>query len=73
MTRRDRTTEHLIKLVDFISDDPYLTPAQAMKKLRLDEQEFWALVDTLQAHVEAGRPIPRRRPKTTWRDILAYG
>ena len=63
----------LVELVDIISDDPYTTPEQVMEQMKLEPTEFWDLVDKLKAHIEAGRPVPRRRPKTTWRDVLAYG
>ena len=63
----------LVELVDIISDDPYITPEQVMEQMKLEPTEFWSLVDKLQTHIEAGRPLPRRRTKTTWRDVLAYG
>lgn len=65
--------QRLVELVDIISDDPYVTPDQVMEQMKLEPTEFWNLVDKLKTYIEAGRPLPRRRTKTTWRDILAYG
>ena len=63
--------EYVNDLADLIAENRLITPEQARKRLKLDETDFWQVVDTLSAYVEAGSPLPPR--KTKWRDILAYG
>ncbi len=58
-------------LADLITENGLITPEQARQRLKLDEDDFWEVVEALSAYVEAGRPLPPR--KTRWRDILAYG
>ncbi len=65
--------DRAFELADLVSEDPYITPEQAMKQMKLEESAFWEVVDTLRQYIESGQPLPPRRTKTTWRDILAYG
>ena len=58
-------------LADLITDHRLITPEQARQRLKLDEDEFWQVVEALSAYVEARQPLPPR--KTRWRDTLAYG
>ena len=58
-------------LADLITENGLITPEQARQRLKLDEDDFWEVVEALSAYVEASRPLPPR--KTRWRDILAYG